>query len=151
MSTERIGGVFWLVFGLVVMVGSFRLELGTFQAPGSGFLGFLAGGFVLLMAVIVLVQSFMGKDNKIKWSALWRDSKWWRPVTVALLILAYVLVLERLGFLLTSFLFMLTLFKWVEKFPWLKTVLVTLAVVVCSHLLFRTLLKASLPQGVLGF
>jgi putative tricarboxylic transport membrane protein len=151
MNAERVGGIFWLTFGLLVMFGSFRLGLGTLQAPGSGFLGFLAGSFVLLTAVIVLAQSFLGKDNQVKLSDLWKGSKWRRPVTVALLILAYVLVLERVGFLLTSFLFMLMMFKWVEKFPWPKAVLVTLAVVFCSYLLFHTLLKASLPQGVLGF
>jgi putative tricarboxylic transport membrane protein len=151
MNAERMGGIFWLIFGLLVMFGSFRLGLGILQAPGSGFLGFLAGAFVFLMAVIILVQSFLGKDSQVKLSALWKDSQWWRPATVALLVLAYVLVLERLGFLLTSLLFMLIMFKWVEKFPWPKTVLVTLAVVFCSYLLFHTLLKASLPQGVLGF
>ena len=151
MNAERVGGVFGLAFGLAVMYGSFQLELGTFQAPGSGFLGFLTGSFVVLMAVIVLTQSFLAKDNQVKLSALWKDSKWWRPATVALLILAYVLVLERLGFFLTSLLFMLVMFKWVEKFPWPKAVLVTLAAVFCSYLLFHTLLKASLPQGVFGF
>jgi putative tricarboxylic transport membrane protein len=151
MNAERVGGIFWLTFGLLVMFGSFRLGLGTLQAPGSGFLGFLAGAFVLLTAVIVLAQSFLGKDNRVKLSALWKDSKWRRPATVTLLILAYVLVLERVGFLVTSFLFMLIMFKWVEKFPWPKAVLVTLAVVFCSYLLFHTLLKASLPQGVFGF
>jgi putative tricarboxylic transport membrane protein len=151
MNAERVGGIFWLIFGLLVVFGAFRLGLGTLQAPGSGFLSFLAGAFVLLTAVIVLAQSFLGKDNQVKLSALWKDSKWWRPVAVALLMLAYVLILERVGFLLTSFLFLLIMFKWVEKFPWPKAVLVTLAVVTCSYLLFHTLLKASLPQGVLGF
>jgi putative tricarboxylic transport membrane protein len=151
MNAERVGGVFWLAFGLLVMYGSFRLELGTVQAPGSGFLGFLAGAFVALMAVTVLVQSFLDKNNQVTLSALSKDIRWRRPATVALLVLAYVLVLERLGFLLTSFLFMLTMFKWVEKFPWPKAVLVTLGVVFCCYLLFHTLLKASLPQGVLGF
>ncbi len=150
MNAERVGGVFWLIFGLVVMYGSFQLELGTLQAPGSGFLGFLAGSFVSFMAVIVLAQSWSG-NNPVKLSALWKDSKWRKPATVALLIVAYVLVLERLGFVLTSSLLMFIMFKGLEKFSWPKAVLVTLAAVFCSYLLFHTLFKAAMPEGFFGF
>jgi hypothetical protein len=52
---------------------------------------------------------------------------------------------------LTSLLFMLVIFKWVEKFPWPKTLLVTFLTVGFSYLLFNTFLKAFLPQGFLGF
>ena len=103
------------------MFGSFRLGLGTLQAPGSGFLGFLAGTFVTLMALIVLVQSFLNQDKQEKMTALWQDVKWRRPLVVALLILVYVLGLETLGFVLTSLMFLLVIFKWVEKFKWPKT------------------------------
>jgi putative tricarboxylic transport membrane protein len=151
MSAERLGSGLGLVFGLAVMYGSFHLDIGTLRAPGSGFLGFLAGAFVVLMAVIVLVQSFLGKGSKVTVSALWKNTLWWRPATVALLVFAYVLVLETLGFLLTSFVFLLVMFKWVERFPWPKAVLVTVTVVACSYLLFHTFLKASFPQGIWGF
>jgi putative tricarboxylic transport membrane protein len=151
MNTERVGGIFWLVFGLLVMSGSFHQGLGILQAPGSGFLSFLAGTFVILMALIVLVQSFWGQDTQGKMSALWKDLKWRRPAAVSLLILAYILGLERLGFVLTSLLFLLVIFKWVEKFHWQKTLLVTVLAVGFSYLLFHTFLKASLPRGILGF
>jgi putative tricarboxylic transport membrane protein len=82
---------------------------------------------------------------------LWKDLKWRRPAAVSLLILAYILGLERLGFVLTSLLFLLVIFKWVEKFHWQKTLLVTVLAVGFSYLLFHTFLKASLPRGILGF
>jgi putative tricarboxylic transport membrane protein len=151
MNAERVGGFFWLAFGLAVMIGSLQLGLGSLQAPGSGFLGFLAGAFVLLMAVIVLVQSFLNRDTQEKMSALWKELRWRRPLTVVFLVFAYNLALERLGFMTSSILFMLVMFKWVEKFSWQKAILVTFAVVVGSYLLFHTFLKASLPQGILGF
>ena len=151
MNAGRVSGVFWLAFGVLVMIGSFRLGLGTMQAPGSGFLGFLAGAFVTLTALIVLVQSFSGQDTQGKLSELWKDLKWRRPVAVALLILVYVLGLETLGFVLTSLMFLLVIFRWVEKFKWPKTLLVTVLAVGFSYLLFHTLLKAALPRGFSGF
>lgn len=150
MNAERVAGFFWLVFGLAVMYGSFQLGLGIIQKPGSGFMGFFVGAFVSLMASIILAQTFLRKDKRITLSALWKDMKW-RPLTVALLILAYLLVLERLGFILTSLIFLFTIFKWVEKLSWPKAGLLTLAVVVFAYLLFHTFLKSPLPQGIFGF
>jgi len=151
MNAERVGGLVGFAFGAVVMFGTYHLGLGTLQAPGSGFLGFLAGAFVMLMALLVLVQTYLGRGNQTKLSALWKDTTWWRPATVAFLILLYVLAMERLGFLLTSLLFMLVIFKWVERFPWLKAIVVTSSAVAFAHLLFRIFLKAPLPQGIVGF
>jgi hypothetical protein len=151
MNAERVGGFFWFAFGLAVIIGSIRLGLGELQGPGSGFLSFLAGAFVSLIALSIVIQSFVDSDKQAKLSVLWKDAKWRRPVMVALLVLAYILALERGGFLLVSFLFLLAMFKWVEKFSWTKAVLVTLSAVVFSYLLFHTFLKTSLPQGVLGF
>ncbi len=133
------------------MYGSFKLGLGGVQAPGSGFLGFLAGAFVTLMALIVLIQSFADREGQGKLSDLLKESRWQRPVMVALLTLAYIMGLERLGFVLTSLLFLLVIFKWVEKFSWPKTLLVTGLSVGFSYLLFHSFLKASLPQGIMGF
>lgn len=151
MNAERVGGVFWLIFGFLVMYGSFRLELGSPQAPGSGFLSFLAGTFVALMALIVLIQSFLSRQPGEKLATLWKGMKWYKPLAVALLVLGYNLALERLGFVLSALVFLLLMFKGIEKFSWEKSVIVTFAVVACSYLLFKTFLKVSLPQGFLGF
>lgn len=151
MNKERVGSLFWLIFGLSVTFWSFKLGLGSLDAPSSGFLGFLAGSFVTLMALIILIQSFTAREMQVKLSILWKGSGWWRPLTVVLLILAYTLGVERLGFVLTSFLFLLITFKWVEKFPWPKTILVTVLVIGFTYLLFHTFLNAPLPRGILGF
>ncbi|MCE5265591.1 MAG: tripartite tricarboxylate transporter TctB family protein [Deltaproteobacteria bacterium] len=151
MNAEKVAGIFWLAFSSLVMFGSYQMGLGSLQAPGSGFLAFLAGAFVFLMALIVLVQTFISKDQQSKLGALWSESKWRKSMMVGLLILAYILALERLGFLLTSLMMMFVMFKWVEKFSWKKASLVTVIVVGCAYLLFSVLLKASLPRGLLDF
>lgn len=151
MNAERVGGLFWFIFGLIVMYGCFKLDIGSLHAPGSGFLGFLASAFVTLMALIVLIQSFFSRIAQRKVSMLWKEIKWRRPLAVAFLILLYILGLERLGFVLTSLLLLLVTFKWVEKFSWPKTLLATVLSVGFSYLLFHTFLKASLPRGFWGF
>ena len=151
MNAERLGAIFWLAFGLIVMFASFRLELGTLRTPGSGFLGFLGGGFVTLMALVVLVQSCLKQSKPHTMSSLWKGLKWWRPLAMALLVLFYILSLERLGFIVTSLFFLLATFRGVVKFSWPRAGWVTCLVVGCSYLLFHVFLKATLPRGMFGF
>ncbi len=152
MQTERVGSLFWLTVGLISLYGSFHLGLGTMREPGSGFLPFLAGCFISLMALIILVQSFFREGSgQGKIAALWAGVNWHRTLIISLATLGFILVLERLGFILTSFLLMFILFKWVEKLPWAKAVIIPGLTLGLTYLLFDVFLKATLPKGVFGF
>ncbi len=152
MQAERVGSLFWFAVGLISMYGSTRLGLGTLREPGSGFLPFLAGCFIALMAILILLQSFTPKkEARAKLAALWEGVNWHRPLIISLLILGFILALESLGFIPTSFFLLLILFRWVEKFPWRKVLIVLLLTLGSTYLLFDIFLKASLPRGILGF
>ncbi|OGP48173.1 MAG: hypothetical protein A3K30_02365 [Deltaproteobacteria bacterium RBG_13_51_10] len=152
MQAERVGALFWLAVGLISIYGSTRLGLGVLREPGSGFLSFLAGCFISLVAIIIFLQTFFreqGAQSKLK--ALWAEVNWRRPATVSLLTLGFILVLERAGFLLAGFFLLLTLFKWMEKFSWKKALIIPAITLGSAYLLFNVFLKATLPKGFFGF
>lgn len=151
MNAERASSVFWLAVGLISLYGSFLLGLGTLHEPGSGFLPFLAGCFICLMAIIVFLQSFIRGRAQGKIAALWAGVNWHRPLIISFAILGFILVLENLGFILTSFLLMFVLFKWVEKTSWAKAIFIPGLVLGLTYLVFDVFLKATLPKGFLGF
>jgi hypothetical protein len=66
-------------------------------------------------------------------------------------ILFYVILLERLGYILTTGLFFMAIVKFVEKRGYFYSLLITLAVVSLSFLLFGTLLRVPLPPGILKY
>jgi len=152
MNAERVSSIFWMLVGLISLYGSFLLGLGTFREPGSGFLPFLAGGFICLMAIIVFLQSFIpGKGVQGKIATLWAGVNWHRSFIIAIAILGFILVLERLGFIITSFLLMFILFKVVEKLSWAKAIFIPGLVLGLTYLVFDVFLKTTLPKGFLGF
>ena len=151
MNAERVGGLFWLAFGLAVVIGSIHLGLGTLQAPGSGFLSFSAGIFLLIMAVLVIGHSYRKGESQETFGAIWKKTNWRRPTVVSILMLFYILTLEWLGFFLTSFIALLFLFRWVEKASWKRATLIPFGVTVFAYLLFHTMLNATLPQGIFSF
>lgn len=147
-----MSSLFWFAVGLISIYGSIRLDLGTLRQPGSGLLSFLAGCFICLMAMIVLLQSFLrGRGVQVKLSSLWKGLRWHRPLAIGLILIAYILALERMGFLITSLITLFVMFKVVEKLSWGKAILISVSISAASFLLFNTLLKATLPRGIFGF
>ena len=152
MNTDRVSSLFWLAVGLMAVYGSIQLGLGRLQEPGSGLLAFLAACFVCLMALIVFFQSFFrGKGLQVKISTLWKGVQWHRPVFIGLLLAVYALALERMGFLLTTFIILGIMFKGAQNLSWWKTTFLSALVSGCAFLLFDTLLRATLPKGIFGF
>ncbi len=152
MKPDQISGLFWGTIGLLAILGSLSLGLGNLGEPGPGFFAFTAGCFVCLMALIVFFRaSFLGQGFQAKVSTLWKGARWKRTIVVALLILGYIIAVERMGFLLTSFLFLFIILKVVENLSWKKAIFAPLCTLAVSYFLFIFFLKANLPKGILGF
>ena len=152
MNPDRLGSLFWLALGAGSIYASLGLGLGTPGEPGSGFLPFAAGCFICLMALLVLLQSFRAaQPTQRKLSALWEAVYWRRSLAVGVLTLAYILVLEHLGFFLTGFLLLVAILRGLERLSWKKTLIISIVTLAVSYVVFKVFLKATLPQGFFGF
>jgi putative tricarboxylic transport membrane protein len=152
MNAERVGSVFWLLFGAAAVAGGLELGLGSTGEPGPGFLACVAGGFVALMAIIVFAQSF-GADPaaRRRLADLWSDVNWMRALMVAGLTLAFIFALEHVGFFLSSFVLLVVIMRWIEGLPWKTALAIPVVAVLMTWLLFKRVLGISLPTGLLGF
>ena len=152
MNAERLGSLFWFVLSAAAVYGSLDLGLGDMGQPGSGFLTFVAGTFVALMAVIVFIQSYRGDPAaQRRLSELWQGVKWQRAILITLLIAVFIAVFETLGFFICSFALLFIIMKWLEGLSWKISVFVPAVTIVGTYLLFKTVLKISLPAGIFGF
>jgi putative tricarboxylic transport membrane protein len=152
LKPDQISGLFWGAIGLFAIFGSLSLGLGDLSEPGPGFFAFTAGCFVCLMALIVVFRaSFLRQGFQVKVSTLWKGARWKRPIVVTLLVLGYIIAVERMGFLPTSFLFLFVILKVVENLSWKKAIFAPLCTLAVSYFLFIFFLKANLPKGILGF
>ena len=107
MSKEEGCSLFWLGLAILILIGSMRLSLGSLDNPGPGFLPFIAGLIMGVLAVIVYFQSrgatFSAK--KIK-GPLWTNPVAVKKVVFATLALfAYAVGMDYLGFLISTFIF----------------------------------------------
>ncbi len=150
MKAERVGSLVWLAIGLGFVYGAIRLGPGTLQEPGSGLLSLLAGGFLTLFALILFFKSFSReKEMQTRIAALWEGMNWHRSVTIAVVVLGYILGLESIGFIICSFLLIFFMLKVLGNYSWGKAVLISVITTAASYLIFSVLLKVTLPKGIL--
>ena len=146
---EFAGSLLFVLLSLVVCREAYRLSLGTPGVPGPGLFPFLLGGFLFLLACIYLVKTLRAwrVEQEIP---LWKGLRWKKAVFILLVLFTYALLLEELGFVLCTFLLLLSLFQWVDRQRWYWVYLGSLGITLLCYGVFKTWLKIQLPRGFLG-
>lgn len=151
---NQVGNIFWLVIAGYVTIHAWQLGLGSFRQPGLGLIFFLSGLLLVVLSVINLAVSFIEKpqkDKDSKESAIWAGLRWQKVLLIIGGLSAYVFLFDILGFIPSTFLLMVFLFKAVEPTKWWTAILSSLITIVLSYLIFKIWLEVQLPTGFLGF
>jgi putative tricarboxylic transport membrane protein len=147
--TYVIVNIFWLVLSTAVCVESWSLKVGGLHNPGPGFLPFYTAILLGLLALISLLQTLKGAKGSA--SEIWGGIQFGKLSILLGALFLYVLLLDRLGFLLGTFLLLLVLFRIVEPYGWKTVLFSSLLTTVGTYLFFVILLESRLPRGFLGF
>src|SRR5512139_2990008 len=154
MHGRRIGkaeGFVWIGMGIVVCLISWKFELGSFHEPGSGFLGFIAGLFVSFVGLIMVLPRFLSKTSHSNGSSpdsSFRIASWSRLAYTMALLLIYGLLLEPLGYVITTFLVMWALFYDRHRSNWVSSCFASLVSVGATYLVFEIWLLCQFPRGI---
>ncbi len=157
MVTNRSGkgeGFFWIGIGVIICVLARKVDLGSFREPGSGFIAFIVGLSLSVLGLVMVLSRIYSKVPEGTGSVA---SQAFRGVPVTLLLLtigvllAYGFFLETLGYNVTTFLLMWTLFYlFYEKGKSRLglSLLVSLATTSVTYLIFEVWLRSQLPRGI---
>lgn len=147
---DLIGAGFWLFISAIAGLESYRLGLGSFHRPGSGFLPLLAASVLGSLSLFLFLKTLLkGKNTEEEG---WENPKGWpKMVFVFAALLVYALVLEKIGFLVITFLLLLGMVKVFEPQSWRKAVVFSFLGSFFCYLLFQKWLQAQLPPGILPF
>ena len=146
MSKDLTSALFWLAIAIFFSIEALiHLKLGTLHQPGPGFFPFWAGVVLGLLSLILLFKSLKNRE-RLSLSGL-KSSKFLLATGA---ILAYLLLLETLGFVTITFLFLFLLLR-LEYKGWTFSAVSALAGAVASYAIFQLWLKTQLPAGPFGF
>jgi putative tricarboxylic transport membrane protein len=151
---DRVGGLIWTILGILLCIGSVQLRLGNFNKPGPGFIPFLSGAFLILFGLILTLVTFLkesGEEEKTRNEKIWVKENWKRIFYPLFALFGYILLLDHVGFLITTFLFLFFLFKLTVPKRWTMPLILSGGTVILSYLIFSVWLKCQFPKGILNF
>jgi putative tricarboxylic transport membrane protein len=149
-AIETFSNLFLIIIGILFCVASLRMGIGKVNAPGPGLIPFGAGALLILFSLATIFEAHFGKKAKER-DHLFRGKRWRTALLVLITLFAYALVLDVLGFILTSFLTLMVLFKISERQSWKTALGASVLTTGFSYFLFDSLLKCTFPRGFLGF
>lgn len=146
----QVTSLVWLSLAIAICIESIRLPLGSWQNPGAGFLPLGSGLILGFLSIIDYLQSRRAKSQEIE-ESWYSKGKLKNVFLVLATLVGYAVLLEYLGFLLSTFLLLAILFKAVEPQRWAVALGGSVAASITTYVIFELLLRGQLPKGLLGF
>ena len=145
-------GVFWIVIGGIICILALQYDLGSFRAPAPGFVAFLSG--ILIGGVgAVMILSKRISAGRAKEAARGSSQgapavRWSRLAYTMIFLIAYAVLMDPVGYIVSTFLAMFGLFFDWEKKNWFWSAFFSIAVSLISYLVFEVWLHCQLPRGI---
>jgi len=149
-NADRIAGAALLAFAVAFSAGA--LKYYTYSGPGgpgSAFLPFWLGVLMSLLAGLLLVGALRSRDSGAEW--LPRGEGLRRIAVVLGATIAFVALLNIVGMILGTALFLIVLMRALDRNPWPLTLSVAAATAGLNYLVFTYWLRVPFPVSVFGF
>ena len=151
-NNDSLSSLVWFFVGLGFIAGGLKIGIGPLNAPGPGFFPTIIGGIFSILSMALFISSFSPKNQVKDKMRFWREEKSWRKVFLSLLSLVFYLIfLGYLGYLITTFLFLFFLMKFVGKRGWALSILTAILVSLGTYAIFKIGLRVSLPKGLIAW
>jgi putative tricarboxylic transport membrane protein len=151
-KAEMITGVFLLFLSGAVIWGALQMPPSASFGPGAGFLPFWLGVLLVVLATILFVSAWRRQATEKNNKSIFPGKQALQTVTLVMGgLTGYILLIEVLGYLLNTFLFVSFLMKVVQREKWPLTLGVSVGTTAGLFLIFQVLLRITLPSNMFGF
>ncbi len=151
-AVELISNLVWVLLGLGICLYAVRLRLWDAAGPASGFLPFIAGLFVGLIGLALLLQVWARRPRERRPTPFWDDAAARNRVGLVVIgLCAMAFLMPILGFLLAATLVMTFLLGLAQRTRLASAITLALASSLSIYWLFGSVLQVRLPRGLLGF
>lgn len=147
---DLVSSFFWMAIGIGVCYGGYDLGLGHLNEPGPGFIFFWVGIIMMSLSACILIKSLRTEGSGEGIRVLWSGVQWEKTIYIVVGLSLFAHFFLSLGFILSSTLLLIFIFKVVERQRWGIAVAGALLSSLATYLLFQVLLGCQFPAGFLG-
>ncbi len=139
----------FLILGIVYLIGSLNLGIGSAISPGAGLYPFFIGITLISLALPLFLLSLKQKDpenSQMEGFPKGKDLK--RVVALALTFFFFAIFLKPLGYWVCGTVLMGASLKLLGMQSWGKIVSISVLTTAISYFLFVSLLQVPIPLGI---
>ncbi len=147
---DRVSSLFFTFLAIAICVESIRLGPGSLVNPGPGLIPLGCGLILGMIGLIVFTRTLKGlpQAREAFWGA---GTNKWKAILSLLSLLSYGLLLDFLGFILVTFIWMNFLCRWIGGMGWKGAIFTSFITTLGTYVLFDRILGMQFPRGMLLF
>ena len=142
--SDAAGSLFLFLLGVGAITGAIRLKVGSPTEPQPGFFPFLGGLSLIVFSAIIFLKGRTGQSQK---KVVFGDVG--RPALLLVVMIVLVGVLDRLGYVIGTFIASGLILRILNVKSWRVLLLTSLCLSIGTYILFDKLLGIELPVGIL--
>ncbi|MEH7117508.1 tripartite tricarboxylate transporter TctB family protein [Neobacillus vireti] len=148
LKFDRIASIVFLTIGVLFMIGSKHISSSSYgSVVGPDIFPFILGILLVLLSIRLFYETFVkqsGKGNK--------EELQYKPfIIIFIATLLYILTLESVGYVITTFLFLVVCFQTMERKKLIPSIIIAAAFSGIVYFLFVDVLKGTLPGWPIWF
>ncbi|SDT56164.1 tripartite tricarboxylate transporter TctB family protein [Bradyrhizobium canariense] len=143
-NSDRICGIIATTVAIFLYLNAAGLPFGTMSAPDAGFFPKSLSAIMAVLGVGMMFRSRSGKQEHANFTL-----RSWAVPLAAVVLLAYALLLNKVGFVLSTIAVLFLLMTAYGRLCWIVALSVSVSAVAICYFGF-TELGVPLPQGVLS-
>lgn len=146
LRSDQVSGFVLVLLALFVGWQNRSYPLGTLQEPGPGYVPLMLAIFLGITGLLVILR---GGHSQTLRAMAWPEAPRALVILIASGVATYAL--ERVGYRISVFAFLIFFLGVVERRHWLSALAVAAGFSVLSYALFDTVLRVQLPRGPWGW
>ena len=148
---EQVSSIFLLLFSAFICFFSYKLSIGSIHNPGGGFFPFYLGIILALLSINNFVKAIAQRKRPVKIIKASAAGINWQNIILTIVVLfSYPLLLDILGFPISTFLFTVLFLRFIEPQRWSVVLGTGSAVTIVFYVVFQYWLKIQFPAGLFG-
>ncbi|PAE35558.1 tripartite tricarboxylate transporter TctB family protein [Bacillus sp. 7884-1] len=148
LKFDYIASVLFLAVGVLFIIGSRQLESSSYgSAVGPDIFPLILGGALILLSIRLFYETFITKNQQGT-----KEILQYKPFLIIFAAtLVYILTLETIGYVITTFLFLFVCFQTMERSKVILSLIISACFSGLVYFLYVEILKGTLPDWPIWF